>query len=102
MTISYQMHFGKIRCVREGIHPSVTLNLKKALEVLITNPMSPSEVYTYNPCPEGSGGLSFSKTQVPELSIMLNKNGYLKTLIGYVWGNDGHGRVVNCPPIPLD
>ena len=79
--------------------------LKRVLELLITNPMTLSEVYmttlsiknlicpqgvTYIPCPEG-WGFVILKDIISGSFNYVEQNGYLKILIWSVWGNDGSG-----------
>ena len=102
----YHMHVREIQAVGvRGSHPLITMNLKRALELLITNPMSllrssyDHALYTYltcpqgttyNPCPEGCGVVI--SNIVSEPFNYVEQNGYLKILIGCVWGKGGHGK----------
>jgi hypothetical protein len=45
---------------------------------------------TYNPCPERCGGFVILKHLISRASNYIEQNGYLKILIGCVWGNGGH------------
>ena len=115
----YQMYFGKIRGVGNGgIHPLITLNLKSALELLITSPVSPcGSLYDhsfyiyliypqgiiYNPCPEGSGKVFIPKDIISEPLKCVEQNEYITIWIGRVVRNGGCGREgVSCPLVTVD
>ena len=44
---------------------------------------------TYNPCPEGCGGFVILKDLISRTFNYVEQNGYLKILIGCVWGKGG-------------
>ena len=81
------------RCGGGDIHPSITLNIKYALErltfnILIFPPKFIRAPFLHIPCmPPGH---------------TLQQNGYLKMLIRCVWGNVGRGKEGSCPPITCD
>ena len=97
-----------------GVHPPIFWIFERALELSITSPMSPSEVYTIilsihtlfvlpcpdKPCPEGyvGGGVELKDVIFGPFNYV-QQNDYLKILIGCAMGNGGRGRSVSCPPI---
>ena len=55
------------------------------------------------PFPKGcGGGFVILKDTISRPFNYIEQNGYLKILIGCVWGNGGRGRGVSCPLITFD
>ena len=95
-----------------GIHPSITLNIKTSdyqsnepLRSLYDHPFCKNIIWpqgiTYNPCPDGWGDVTIKDTISGPFNYA-EQNGYLKTLIGCVWGNCGLVMGVSSPPITFD
>jgi hypothetical protein len=57
---------------------------------------------TCNPWPEGCGGCVILENIISRIFNYVEQNGYIKLLIGCVWGNSGCERDVSYPSMTFD
>ena len=103
----------------EGVLTAFQLlsTIKRTITLSISNPMSPFWSFydnafyenlicplgiTYNPCPEGCEGVVILKDLISRTFNYAEQNGYLKILIGCVWGEGGREMGAICPQSIFD